>query len=189
MAMVSGLDPHKVVEELLSEFSDTWTGKTMSYAAKEWGFRCRVSDWYKNSDLRSKCANGTVFIGTPGTVNPRLGKSTGNSCEVLQKANKVPSNLEAATPNLVENTPEPENHQSNIPRVVNEDLPEILNLEGPNPLVLDTGSGIFDGLSDPDKSPDDAKIVDASDLQQFASALQEAQRRAVEVEREIAKGK
>jgi hypothetical protein len=73
--------------------------------------------------------------------------------------------------------------------VVNEDLPEILNLEGPNPLVLDAGSGIFDGLSDPDKSLDDAEIVDASDLQQFASALQEAQRRAVEVEREIAKGK
>jgi hypothetical protein len=73
--------------------------------------------------------------------------------------------------------------------VVNEDLPEILNLEGPNPLVLDAGSGIFDGLSDPDESPDDAKIVDASDLQQFASALQEAQHRTVEVEREIAKGK
>jgi hypothetical protein len=70
-----------------------------------------------------------------------------------------------------------------------EDLPEILNSEGPNPLVLDAGSGIFNGLSDPDKSPDDAVIVDASDLQQFASALQEAQCCAVEVEREIAKGK
>jgi hypothetical protein len=48
---------------------------------------------------------------------------------------------------------------------------------------------IHDGLSDPNKSPDDANILDNSDLGQFASALQEAQCHAVQLESEIAKTK
>jgi hypothetical protein len=66
---------------------------------------------------------------------------------------------------------------------------EVEALEGPS-LGLDVGTVIPDGLSDPDESSDDADhIVDVSDLQRFASALQEAQHRAVQLESEKAKQK
>jgi hypothetical protein len=66
---------------------------------------------------------------------------------------------------------------------------EVEALEGPS-LGLDVGTVIPDGLSDPDESSDDTDhIVDVSDLQRFASALQEAQHRAVQLESEKAKQK
>ena len=49
---------------------------------------------------------------------------------------------------------------------------------------------VSDGLSNPsDESSDDDSIVELSHLQRFASALQEAQRRAVQLETGKAKGK
>ena len=83
-----------------------------------------------------------------------------------------------------------------MPRAENEDSSAVLNLEGPNPggsegsnADLDAGSPVYDGLSDPDNSPNDAKIVDTSDLQRFTSVLKEVQCSAIQAECEIAKGK
>ena len=39
------------------------------------------------------------------------------------------------------------------------------------PGALNAGTPIPDGLSDPDESPDEAEIVDDSDLQRYAMAL------------------
>jgi hypothetical protein len=46
-----------------------------------------------------------------------------------------------------------------------------------------------DGLSNPNKLPDEVKIIDDSDLRRFTSVLQDAQRRAVQVGNEEAKKK
>ena len=70
-----------------------------------------------------------------------------------------------------------------------EDLPEGLSLEGPGLGVLDARSTVEDGLSDRDDSSDDDEVVEISELERFASALQEAQRRAVRLEIEKAKWK
>ena len=51
---------------------------------------------------------------------------------------------------------------------------------------MNAGTPLPDGLSDPDESPDEAEIVDDSDLQRFAMALREAQLRAVQLESEEA---
>jgi hypothetical protein len=67
----------------------------------------------------------------------------------------------------------------------NEDIPDQpQNPAGPS---LDARPTISDGLSDSDGSgdlSDDTDIVEITDLQRFASVLQEAQRRAVQLEKE-----
>ena len=64
---------------------------------------------------------------------------------------------------------------------------------GPSPDNLDMGTAIPDGLSnelsDPDNLSEDDEVVLISDLQQFSSALQEAQCHAVELLSEKAKCK
>ena len=70
-----------------------------------------------------------------------------------------------------------------------EDLPEGLSLEGPGLEVLDARSTVEDGLSDRDDLSDDDEVVEISELERFASALQEAQRWAVRLEIEKAKWK
>lgn len=68
----------------------------------------------------------------------------------------------AAIADFVKGTPGADN-QIDVPRAENKDSPAVLDLEGPNP-DLDAGSLVCDGLSDPNNLPDDAKIVDTSDL-------------------------
>ena len=63
-------------------------------------------------------------------------------------------------------------------------------MEGPGLGVLDARSSVEDGLSDrDDSSNDDEEVIEISELERFASALQEAQRRAVCLEIEKAKWK
>ena len=83
-----------------------------------------------------------------------------------------------------------------MPRAESEDSPVVLNLKGPNPggsegsnPDSDAGSLVCDCLSGPDNLPDDAKIIDTSDSQRFASALKEAQHSTIQAECEITKGK
>ena len=54
-----------------------------------------------------------------------------------------------------------------------EDLPQALR--SPSPEGMKAGDMIPTGLSNPDKSSDEVEIIDDSELQQFASALQDAQ--------------
>jgi hypothetical protein len=89
-------------------------------------------------------------------------------------------------PTFVADSLEPELPPDNIQ---SEDADENIETEDSPEQVLENPGHIHDGLSDPDESPDDADIVDDSDLRQFASALQEAQRRAVQLESELAKTK
>ncbi|KAH9015545.1 hypothetical protein EDB85DRAFT_1898663 [Lactarius pseudohatsudake] len=56
-------------------------------------------------------------------------------------------------------------------------------------LDLPPGITVPDGLSDSNNSSDDGDVVELSDLQRFASALQEARRRAIQLEKEKANGK
>ncbi|KAH8981239.1 hypothetical protein EDB92DRAFT_1953264 [Lactarius akahatsu] len=56
-------------------------------------------------------------------------------------------------------------------------------------LDLPLGITVPDGLSDSDNSSDDGDVVELSDLQWFASALQEARRQAIQLEKEKANGK
>ena len=93
---------------------------------------------------------------------------------------------------LSANDPEPEHVQSEELAENEDSLEQVL--EDLSPGYLDTDNAnylghILDGLSDPDESPNDAEIVDDSNLRQFASALQEAQRHAVKLESEMAKTK
>ncbi|KAH9014698.1 hypothetical protein EDB84DRAFT_1568033 [Lactarius hengduanensis] len=56
-------------------------------------------------------------------------------------------------------------------------------------LDLPPGITVPDGLSDSDNSSNDGDVVELSDLQRFASALQEAWRQAIQLEKEKANGK
>ena len=68
-----------------------------------------------------------------------------------------------------------------------EDLPQALR--SPSPGGMEAGDMIPDGLSDPDKSSDEVEITNDFELQRFASALQDAQQRAIQLEKEQAKQK
>ena len=70
-----------------------------------------------------------------------------------------------------------------------EDLPEGLSLEGPGLGVLNARSSVKYGLSDCDDLSDDDEVIEISELEWFASALQEAQHWAVCLEIEKAKWK
>jgi hypothetical protein len=89
-------------------------------------------------------------------------------------------------PTFVTDSLEPELPPDNIQ---SEDADENIETEDSPEQVLENPGHIHNGLSDPDESPDDADIVDDSDLRQFVSALQEAQRRAVQLESELTKTK
>jgi hypothetical protein len=89
-------------------------------------------------------------------------------------------------PTFVADSLEPELPPDNIQ---SEDADENIETEDSPEQVLENPGHIHDGLSDPDESPDDADIVDDSNLRRFASALQEAQCRAVQLESELAKTK
>ncbi|KAN0136802.1 hypothetical protein V8E53_005243 [Lactarius tabidus] len=82
-------------------------------------------------------------------------------------------------PTFVTDSLEPELPPDNIQ---SEDADENIETEDSPEQVLENPGHIHNGLSDPDKSPDDADIVNDSDLRRFASALQEAQCRAVQLE-------
>ena len=79
---------------------------------------------------------------------------------------------------IVERSPRPESQQHDTPRAESQNLPDVINLEGPSPGRSDAEIGVEDGLSDsdPDKLPKNEEVVHISDLQRFAFALQEAQR-------------
>jgi hypothetical protein len=66
-------------------------------------------------------------------------------------------------------------------------------LEGLSPGHLDTDSTIHghihNGLSNPNKLPDDPNIIDNSDLGQFTFTLQGVQHHAAQLESEITKTK
>ena len=68
-----------------------------------------------------------------------------------------------------------------------EDLPQALR--SPSPGGMEAGDMIPDGLSDPDESSDEVEITNDFELQRFASALQDAQQRAIQLEKEQAKQK
>ena len=90
---------------------------------------------------------------------------------------------------IVEGSPGPESHQCDELGNENEHIPEVINLEGPRPGLLDPRFGIDDGLSDPDKSPNENKIVNTSELGRFSFMLQEAQHHMIKLENEKAKAK
>ena len=92
---------------------------------------------------------------------------------------------------IVERSPGPESQQHNTPRAESQNLPDVINLEGPNPGHSDAEIGVEDGLSDsnPNELPENEEFVHISDLQRFAFALQEAQRRAIRLENEKVKAK
>jgi hypothetical protein len=89
-------------------------------------------------------------------------------------------------PTFIADSLEPELPPDNIQ---SEDADENIETEDSPEQVLENPGHIHNGLSDPDKSPDDADIVNDSDLRQFTSALQEAQHCAVQLESELAKTK
>ena len=62
-------------------------------------------------------------------------------------------------------------------------------LRSPSPGGMEAGDMIPDGLSNPDESSDEVEITDDSKLQWFASALQDAQQWAIQLEKELAKQK
>ena len=72
---------------------------------------------------------------------------------------------------------------------MNENIPEVAGLEDPTPGDLNARAHIDDGLSDLEELSNDDEVVETSDLVQFASALQEAQRHAICLEIENAKTK
>ena len=90
---------------------------------------------------------------------------------------------------IVKGSPGPESHQHDKLGNENENVPEVINLEGPRPGLLDPGSGVEDSLSDPNDSPNDNKIVDTSELKRFSFVLQGAQCWVVQLEHEKAKVK
>ena len=90
---------------------------------------------------------------------------------------------------IVEGSPGPESHQCDELGNDNEHIPDVINLEGPRPGVLDPRSGIDNSLSNPNESLDENKFVDTSALEWFSFVLQEAQRRAIKLENEKAKVK
>jgi hypothetical protein len=89
-------------------------------------------------------------------------------------------------PTFIADSIEPELPPDNIQ---SEDADENIETEDSPEQVLENPGHIHDGLSDPDKLPDDADIVDNSDLRRFMSALQEVQCRAVQLESELTKTK
>ena len=90
---------------------------------------------------------------------------------------------------IVEGSPGPESYQCDELGNENEHIPEVINLEGPRPGLLDPRSGIDNCLSSPDELPDENKFVDTSALERFSFMLREAQCHAIELENEKVKAK
>ena len=72
---------------------------------------------------------------------------------------------------------------------MNENIPEVAGLEDPTPGDPNARAHVGDGLSDLEELSNNDEVIETSDLVRFASALQEAQRRAICLEIENAKMK
>ena len=72
---------------------------------------------------------------------------------------------------------------------MNENIHEVAGLEDPTPGDPNARAHVDDGLSDLEELLNDDKVVETSNLVQFASVLQEAQRHAIRLEIENAKTK
>ena len=72
---------------------------------------------------------------------------------------------------------------------MNENIPEVAGLEDPTPGDPNARAHVDDGLSDLEELLNDDKVIETSDLVQFASVLQEAQRHAIRLEIKNAKTK
>ena len=97
-------------------------------------------------------------------------------------------NSTGSTPDMIESDSGPENMQiyehEQMDTNADGSPEQVFKCSGPG--ALNAGTPIPDSLSDPDELPDDADIMDDSNLQQFATALQEAQLCAVQLESEEA---
>ena len=62
---------------------------------------------------------------------------------------------------IVKCSPRPESQQHDTPRAESQNLPDVINLEGPSPGHSDAEIGVEDGLSDsnPDKLPENEEVV------------------------------
>lgn len=90
---------------------------------------------------------------------------------------------------LIEDAPGLESDQHDDLRLVNKNIPEVAGLEGWCLGGPSAGAHVDNGLSDLEEMFNDDEVVETFNLLQFASALQEAQCCAIQLENEIVKTK